>query len=611
MGRLHAAAVASGACAALVVASLAAFQTQQPPPVFRGGTELVHLDVSVVDRSRQPVRELTKDDFTLFEDGKPQTLEAFAAVDLPDVPLPATKWMREVTPDVTTNEIAYQRLVIIVLGEGATADLWAVRALKESAAKIINRLRPDDLATVLYSNNNTDAQNFTNDRAKLLKAVEAFRNIGRASNPCGMGAPDLLARVAEGIDEARLPPRRKTVILLAPGIAEAGTCPDRLCGTDPCARMLDVFRSAQRANINFYAINVMGLGRGGGGMLTLAENTGGKAIVNTNDFDPGIAQIFVENSSYYLLGYRPTNVKADGTFRRIEVKVNRPGVEVWTRKQYIAPLPPKPVTAASAKPDPSVEAIANILPKSDVPLRIAIAPFARPGESMAAVAVALGVRRPALAERVTEEATLTIRAFTVEGDPRGTADQPIVLNLTPARRGAEFSRYDLLARIDLKPGRYELRVSAKSSSLDKLGSVYADVDVPDFQKAPLSMSGVLLSVTPGVPVAPAEALSAIAPMAPTTERTFLRVERVAAFLHVYQGGRPAPVTLTRRILDANDATAVEETTTLAVEQFTAARSADVTFPLPVARLAPGEYLLRFEAAMGSHHVRRDVRFTVK
>jgi hypothetical protein len=347
------------------------------------------------------------------------------------------------------------------------------------------------------------------------------------------------------------------------------------------------------------------------GMMTLAENTGGKAIINTNDFDPGIEQILVENSSYYLLGYRPTNVKADGTFRRLEVKVNRPGVEIWTRKNYIAPLPPKAVVENSAKPDPGVEAIANILPRADVPLRIAVASFARPGESAAAVTVALGVRRPALAERIAEEATLTIRAFTVEGDPRGSADQPIVLNLTPARRGAEFSRFDLLAQIDLKPGRYELRVSAKSASLDKVGSVYADVDVPDFQKAPLSMSGVAVSVMPGVPAAPAAALSALVPITPTTEREFLRIERVSAFLRVYQGGKPSPVTLTTRVLAVDDKVVVEETKTLAVEQFSANRSADVAFAVPVSQLAPGEYLLRFEAASSRNSVRRDVRFTVK
>jgi hypothetical protein len=141
--------------------------------------------------------------------------------------------------------------------------------------------------------------------------------------------------------------------------------------------------------------------------------------------------------------------------------------------------------------------------------------------------------------------------------------------------------------------------------------VYADVDVPDFQKAPLSMSGVAVSVMPGVPAAPAAALSALVPITPTTEREFLRIERVSAFLRVYQGGKPSPVTLTTRVLAVDDKVVVEETKTLAVEQFSANRSADVAFAVPVSQLAPGEYLLRFEAASSRNSVRRDVRFTVK
>jgi len=215
--------------------------------------------------------------------------------------------------------------------------------------------------------------------------------------------------------------------------------------------------------------------------------------------------------------------------------------------------------------------------------------------------------------RVTEEADLTVRAFTEDGAPRGSADQAVTLNLVPARPGAEFSRYDLLAHVNVKPDKYELRISAHSATLDTLGSVYADVEVPDFAKAPLSMSGVLLSVTPGVPVAPAEALSAIVPVLPTTERTFARTDRVSAFLRVYQGGGGtlAPVRLSIRIVDDHDGTALEQTDALGRDLFGRTRAADERFPLPLTRLAPGEYLLTFEAAVGRTTARRDVRFSVK
>src|SRR3954468_19399575 len=82
----------------------------QQTPTFRSGVDLVQLDVSVLDKNRQPVRGLNQAEFTVFEDGKPQKLAAFAAVDLPDVVRPATAWMNDVAPDVATNEIDNHRI---------------------------------------------------------------------------------------------------------------------------------------------------------------------------------------------------------------------------------------------------------------------------------------------------------------------------------------------------------------------------------------------------------------------------------------------------------------------------------------------------------------------
>ena len=71
-------------------------------------------------------------------------------------------------------------------------------------------------------------------------------------------------------------------------------------------------------------------------LRTLAENTDGIATVDTNDLDKGLRRISDDLSSYYLLGYYTTNTKLDGQFRRISVKVNRPGVEVRARRGYRA-----------------------------------------------------------------------------------------------------------------------------------------------------------------------------------------------------------------------------------------------------------------------------------
>jgi VWFA-related protein len=72
----------------------------------------------------------------------------------------------------------------------------------------------------------------------------------------------------------------------------------------------------------------------------LAKETGGFVIDNTNDLTAGIARMHQERTSYYLLGYEPTNTAADGKFRRVNVKVKRPRVTVRARPGYVAARQP-------------------------------------------------------------------------------------------------------------------------------------------------------------------------------------------------------------------------------------------------------------------------------
>src|SRR5471030_880720 len=99
--------------AALAVAAVpvaASFQRgEQTTPTFRAQADVVELDVSVLDKDHQPVKGLKQSDFTILEDGKPQDIVAFDAVELPDVETssmvtPAAKWTRDVPADMTTNQ---------------------------------------------------------------------------------------------------------------------------------------------------------------------------------------------------------------------------------------------------------------------------------------------------------------------------------------------------------------------------------------------------------------------------------------------------------------------------------------------------------------------------
>ncbi len=128
---------------ACVAASAVLAQPQQTGrPQFRSGVDLVHLDVSVLDKDRRPVRGLTAADFSVFEEGRAQTISAFSAVDLPDPEPPATPWMRDVAPDVRRNTtIADRRLIVIVMDDATIPfDQPMIKSAREIGRLAVERL---------------------------------------------------------------------------------------------------------------------------------------------------------------------------------------------------------------------------------------------------------------------------------------------------------------------------------------------------------------------------------------------------------------------------------------------------------------------------------------
>jgi hypothetical protein len=156
-------------------------------------------------------------------------------------------------------------------------------------------------------------------------------------------------------------------------------------------------------------------------------------------------------------------------------------------------------------------------------------------------------------------------------------------------------------------------VAAHRTIADTTGSVYAEVDVPDFAHDRLSGSGVAMAVLPAVEVSPRDLLEPLLPIVPTAARVFERRGHATAFMRLYQGGNDplVPIALTTRVLDARGRGLVNETRTIGADQFATARGADVRFDVPLLSLPPGEYLLTFEASLDHHGVRRDVPFTVR
>jgi VWFA-related protein len=630
----------------LVCAVAARQNPPQPVPLFRGGVDLVVVDVSVLDRDRRPVRGLTAADFTILENGRPQPIAAFSAVDLPDVEEPGAPWIRDIVPDVRTNEDEGRRIVLIVLDDAAAMEAAVVPRVKQAAHRVIDHLAPDDLASIIFTSDKRGGQEFTHDRTRLRAAVDKFMGAIPDSAQwklAGRYVPDTLRQLAESVGE--LPQRRKALFIVstlaldcseaAPVLAVGDGNADVPGETSYEVHLIREFLSAaQRANVNVYGIDPRGLaapesrhdaltgkgelidnpGRETGEFLqTISTNTGGFAILDTNDLEPGIVQVFKENNSYYLLGYASPNPRAEGRFRRVQVRVNRPGVIVRSRSGYFEreAKTDKKIDAAAAA-SPLIAALAGVAPKTGVPMQVSAAPFAIPGRRQAAVAIVLGLRQPAPETRAVENVDLMITAYDANsGRPRGSERLKTRMTLRGGI-GSEVG-YELLSRLDLEPGRYHLRLAAMSALRARTGSVYCDLDVPDFTKPPLSLSGLVLSATPALVVAPRDRLASLVPVMPTTRRTFSAGDGVTVFLRVYQGGRNAlaAVTMTARILDSRGIPVFDTTNALPADRFSTVRSADYRLAPPLAPLTPGLYLLTLEAKLGNRTVRRDLRFTMR
>jgi VWFA-related protein len=137
---------------------------------------------------------------------------------------------------------------------------------------------------------------------------------------------------------------------LPPGTAARSECDAelaRLASMDFQERFREFLAAASRANVAFHPVSPSGLAMydrsadearvTGDSLRTLASSTNGFAVVHTNDIRGGLARLEARQSAFYLLGYYSTNTAADGKYRKIEVRVKQPRIQLTARRGYLAP----------------------------------------------------------------------------------------------------------------------------------------------------------------------------------------------------------------------------------------------------------------------------------
>ena len=641
-------------------------QDQRPP--FRTGVELVQLDVAVLDDQRVPVRGLTAAEFTVLENGNAKSIRSFSAVDLPRRdPSQEAAWTNTVPPDVTHNDVDAQdgRVVVILMDRSINFGQGVVTARKIASA-VVDALGPGDLAAVVSTSGGIP-QNLTMDHTRLLAAINQRDWSTDGSDPylnppftldsplqdgrclCGVCVLDTITRVSDAVRYT--PRRRKLLVFVGTGaVLQVGALPpagDVGCDTRVNDAREQMFASLAVSNLTIHAVDSKGLvnvgpqtsatvhgAQGGddnagprqrlqmqqketqdlidlhGTLRVLAEQTGGRAVMDTNTPEAKVPEIFRESESYYLLAFeRDPNMAADAT-RPIEIKVNRKGAHVYAQRRYASPPP----TLSTGQPLADVRAslmaaVAGLLPSAGAPLAITASPFALPAGENAWLNIVIDTGAFA---RPSASVPLVVRvaAFSPEGRQGIAAQQTSTIPPVAGIRGRP-PVVNVPTHLELPPGDYEIRAAVADPSTGGVASVFQPVSVPAFAQAPISLSGIAIERSAGGGETAAGANTEVSPI---TERTFARAEHVRAAFEVYQGTQRSdaivPVSVRLTIADAHGKTVHEESVALTAQSFQA-RRARLRLAVPLERLEPGVYALRLEARTAEHTSGRALRLTVE
>jgi VWFA-related protein len=747
--------LAAALVAAAVQSPILNAQNPQGPPsvTFQVEVNYVDVDAVVTDEKGNFITGLTRDDFEVFEDGKPQKIDMFSYV---EIPVEKTERFlaegRPIMPDAQSNRQAFAgRLFVIVLDDQDISVMRTAHTKKAARQFVEEYMGANDVAAVIHTSGRTDAaQEFTSNKQLLLNSIDKFvgrrmrsltlerldqyyqtlamrssdqsqsdSNDGTASSDVGghgrtsdpsdfergfraLGVLDTLKNASEFLASVR--GRRKAVVFFSEGIDYPIT---DLFGSQSASDVIratrDAVSMAARANVNYFTIDPRGLVgmtsefmdmqgsgapelaggppllspgtnapitsiTGGGGVFnghtelmhefrlsqdslrTLAEETGGIASVNSNSLTSAFERIVEANSRYYVLGYYPPTHPRDGRFHKIEVRVKRPGLKVLARKGYASPRgrtveerkrdeearrarearrPDADKTSAQLR-----DVLFSPMQQSGLTFTVQAAPFKNtPKEASVALAIELDGDRLQFAPpnekgQFANKIELSFFSLNEQGKALAGTRTELDLTLRPEthdRVKAHGVRVN--PRINLAPGRYQVRIGARDSVAGQTGSVFYDLDVPDFRKEKLMVGGLLLttaSVQQTPSIQPDPVVAKLLPAPATSRRAFPRSDTIALYTEIYDNitsKQPRRIEVAVRLLSETGTEVFvsrDELTNGLASLGTAGAQGGKAWDtygyakgIPLKELPPGRYLLRVETQVrGDDDVKPATRETL-
>lgn len=654
---------------------------QSDAPTFKSSSTLIVVDVSVQDKAGHEIANLTKDDFMLLEDGKPQNIAVFAFQRLNGgtPPAPVTTQPEAVLPPrgqnvITTaapGKLVYRdRRLLTLFFDFSSLSIPGQSLAQQAAEKFIRqKMLPGDLVSVLSFGTALKVnQDFTDDKDRLLEVIHGF-HIGAASELAAVGGAgdassgedtgaafeadqtefnifntDLkLAALESAAKMLGALPEKKALIYFSEGVNKTGV--------ENQSQLRSTINAAVRSNVSFYPIDVRGLDAtppGGDAshasargnavftgaaqrgvrdqflnqqetLVTLASDTGGKALLDNNDLAMGITAARDDVRSYYVLAYYSTNSAQDGRFRRVTVKLlnkQYAGAKLDYRSGYFGPKDFRKFNA-SDKESQLQEALMLGDPVTGLPMAIETDYFRLSrGRYFVPVSVKIPGSSVALALKKGEAET----SFDFIGqvrDARGkltaSVEDSIKVKLDAAKSGEAAShafQYD--TGFTLPPGPYTLKFLARENQSGRMGTFESKFVVPDLDsvKDQLRLSSVVWSNqrAPVVEAVGAADRSKKAgagnpliadgqKLAPSITHVFRKDQSLYVYLEIYDAvvdqnsGMPA-ISSELTFYRASDKVKAFESRPARLMQTAEGRPAalPVRFRVPLGQLTPGRYI---------------------
>ena len=575
----------------------------QRPPTIRSGANIVRVDVTVLNRSGEPVIDLTEQDFEIEEDGVAQPLRAFQLVRASGFPPEGDEQSLPIrSPEHAAAEAAREdvRVFLIFWDEYHLSQFASsITARQALIDLVLNEFGPRDLVALMDPLLPTDAIRFTRDRRGLADAIAKLRGRRGVFVPARSAFEEELLRRPQDITRVRfevtmtalkaaviylgtLREGRKSIIFMSEGLGwRAGS-------GHPLQR--EVVRAANEHNTAIYPVDPRGLGpRASDMLIDLAASTGGQAFINTNAPGRLLRSVVKHASAYYLLGYSAQNSPVDGKFHRIKVKVKRPGVDVRARTGYWAPTVGEMTRAreAAARVDDkplTPDARAALLAASG---RRAIDLWigsARGGDGQTNVTLAWAPHQ-AGRDPVYRAGGLQVTAVGADGREcyKGKVDGPVIAFNAP-------------------PGLLTLQLVVEDGEGQLLERDTRRVSVPDFSTERLAVSSpLLLRARSALEL---KGLMNDPDAVPYIGRDFRRTDRLLLRFEVY-GARAEKANVVARLMTRAGAILVNLPVTPV-----AGRTGRFQIDLPLGAAARGDYMIAIEANADGEQVQSVVPLKV-